>query len=469
MTEDIQDIYELTPLQKGILFHGLYAPEEGLYFIQFSYAVEGNLNIDAMEYAWEQITARHTILRTDFFWEEIDKPLQVVHKQVDVPLEQEDWRNLTPAQKDDQLQSFLIRDRQRGFDFSKAPLTRMTVIRLDEQSYQIVWSKHHLILDGWSGALVIREFFQLYQAFCQKIDVPLQPGIPFKNYISWLRKQDLSEAEAYWRRTLKNINTATPLTYIEDRTLSKHEERYDEETLVLSEAMTQQLQYLAQRHRLTINTLFQGAWALLLSRYSCQQQIVYGCGVSGRPVDLEGTESMVGVFINTLPICVDVDPEQSLLPWLEQLQAQLVEMRQYEYSPLVDVQGWSNVPRGLPIFESIVVFENYPSAQINSSSNNEENALEFHDFTGFYKTNYPLNVIGYPGNQLKFGINYDCHRFASTTITSVLSQFEILFQNILANPDIKLQDLLLLTPAQYQVSQALVKEMTFNFNLALSH
>ncbi|MEM1256714.1 MAG: condensation domain-containing protein [Cyanobacteria bacterium P01_H01_bin.21] len=466
MTDDIQDIYELTPLQKGILFHGLYAPEEGLYFIQFSYAVEGNLNIEAMKYAWERLVARHAILRTNFFWEEIDKPLQVVHQQVTVPLEQEDWRSIAPEQHADRLKSFLIADRQRGFDFSKAPLTRMTVIRLSDRSYQIVWSKHHIILDGWSGALVMGEFFQLYQAFCQRTEVPFQPGIPFKNYISWLRKQDLSKAEAYWRRTLKDIKTATPLAYIEDKALSNHEEKYDEETTILSITQTQQLQALAQQHRLTINTLFQGAWALLLSRYSCHEEIVYGCGVSGRPVDLDGTESMVGVFINTLPVRVNVDPEQSLISWLEQLQAQLVEMRQYEYSPLVDVQGWSNVPRGLPMFESIVVFENYPSAQASISG---EETLEFQNFTGFYKTNYPLNIIGYPGSQLKLGINYDCRRFESTTISSMLNHFTILFENIVTNPNVKLRELLLLTPAQHQLSQTLVKEMTFDFDLALSH
>ena len=466
MADNIQDIYELTPLQKGILFHGLYAPEGGLYFIQFSYAVRGELNIDALKYAWKQLLARHTILRTKFFWEEIDKPLQVVQRQATVPLEQKDWRDIDPAQQLKRLNEFLIHDRQRGFDFSQAPLMRMTIIRLSDQSYQIIWSKHHLILDGWSGALVMGEFFQFYQAFCQETEISLQPGIPFKNYISWLRKQDLSKAEVYWRRTLSNFTAATPLTYIEDNNLSSHEEKYDEEILALSETTTQQLQALAQQHRLTLNTLFQGAWALLLSRYSCHQRVVYGCGVSGRPVDLDGTEAMVGVFINTLPVCVNVEPRQFLLPWLEQLQAQLVEMRQYEYSPLVEVQGWSDVARGSSLFESIVVFENYPSAQVSSSG---KDTLEFNDFTGFYKTNYPLNVIGHPGPELQLGINYDCQRFNASTIGSILEHFKILFQNMVSNPDVQLQDLLLLTPEQDQLVQELSNDMVFNFDLALSH
>ena len=466
MADDIQDIYELSPLQKGILFHGLYAPEEGLYFIQFSYAVAGNLNIDALEQAWQQLVARHTILRTNFYWEEIDKPLQVVHRQVTVPLAQEDWRGLNAADQAQQLTAFLKRDRQRGFDFSTPPLMRMTVIRLSDRDYQIVWSKHHLILDGWSGALVMGEFFRLYQAFCRGENLQLPPGIPFKRYITWLRQQDLPQAEGYWRSVLGDINTATPLTYLEDASLSDREEKYDEALIRLSAIATDQLQTLAQQHRLTLNTLFQGAWALLLSRYSCQNQVVYGCGVSGRPVDLDGTESMVGVFINTLPVCVNVEPEQSLLPWLQSLQTQLVELRQYEYSPLVEVQGWSNVPRGLPLFESIVVFENYPSAQVSNTADAE---LEFQDFTGFYKTNYPLNVIGHPGTQLTLGINYDCRRFEATTIAGILKHFEILLQDMVANPYAQLQNLLLLSPAQRQQTQTLAKDMTFNFDLAACH
>lgn len=466
MAEDIQDIYELSPLQKGILFHSLYAPEAGLYFIQFSYTLRGKLNADFLERAWQQLIARHTVLRTSFYWEEIDKPLQVVHQQVKVPLEQEDWRGIEPMEQAKRLKTFLKRDRARGFDFTKAPLMRVSVIRLGNQSYQLVWSKHHLILDGWSGALVMGELFQLYQAFCQGQAVPLSKGIPFKNYISWLRKQDLSEAELYWRRTLSNVKAHTPLTYIENKNLSNYEEKYDDDLIAISATTTNQLQTLAQRHRLTLNTLFQGAWALLLSRYSCQTQVVYGCGVSGRPVDLDGTESMVGVFINTLPVCVNVAPEQPLLLWLKQLQAQLSEMRQYEYSPLVEVQGWSQVPRGLPLFESIVVFENYPSAQANSPGEAE---LELLDFTGFYKTNYPLNVIGYPGLELKIGINYDRRRFESATITGILKHFEVLLQEMVAHPNLQLQNLLLLTPAQHRQAQALAKEMTFNFDLAMSN
>jgi hypothetical protein len=459
-TENIEDIYELSPVQKGILFHGLYAPEMGLYFIQFSYTVRGNLNVVAFERAWQQVIARHTILRTSFYWEEIDKPLQVVHRQVKVPLEQQDWRGIESTEQQERLESFLKCDRDRGFDFSQAPLMRVTLIRLADEVYQIIWSKHHLILDGWSGPLVFKEVIQLYEAFCQNQDVSLALCRPFKDYIAWLRKQDLSKAEEFWRRLLSGVKAPTPLSHIEVDNSSNQTERYDEEQIKLSAATTATLQSLARQHQLTLNTLFQGAWAFLLSRYSCQNAIVYGCGVSGRPVELVGVESMVGVFINTLPVRVQVDPEQFLLPWLKQLQAQQVEMRQYEYSPLVDVQGWSEVPRGIPLFESIVVFENYPTL---GNVHKGEQKLEIEKFTSFYKTNYPLNVIGYPGSELAIGINYDSRRFDAATIVGILWHFEILLEDIAMNPEVRLKDLSLLTPEQKRFALLLEKEVTFDF------
>ncbi|MEM8546233.1 MAG: condensation domain-containing protein, partial [Cyanobacteria bacterium P01_H01_bin.119] len=198
---------------------------------------------------------------------------------------------------------------------------------------------------------------------------------------------------------------------------------------------------------------------------SGEEQVVYGCGVSGRPVDLPGTESMVGVFINTLPVCVEVIPSQALLPWLSQLQQQLVDLRQYEYSPLTEVQGWSQVPRGTALFESIVVFENYPSPEASGS---EDADLTFENFTGFYKTNYPLNVIGHPGPRLSLGINYDCRRFEAATISGILHHFELLLQAMATHPNAQLQDLQLLSAAQRQLARTLSTEMAFDFELALS-
>jgi hypothetical protein len=459
--ENIEDIYELSPVQKGILFHSLYAPELGLYFIQFSYTLRGLLNVVAFDSAWQQVAARHTALRTSFYWEEIDKPLQVVHRQVKVPLEQQDWRGIDPVEQQKRLESFLKSDRSSGFDFSQAPLMRLTLIRLADYSYQLVLSKHHLILDGWSSALVMKEFVQLYEALCQGQDVPLASCRPFGDYIAWLRKQDLSKAEVFWRWLLSKVKAPTPLTNLDVDNLSSQEERYDEQQLKLSEATTAALQSLARQHQLTLNTLVQGAWTVLLSYYSCKNDVVYGCTVSARPVDLMGAESMVGMFVNTLPVRVKVDAQQYLLPWLKQLQAQQVEMRQYDYSPLVEVQGWSEVPRGTPLFESIFVFENYPVARVLREW---EGDVELQNSSDFYKTNYPLTVVAYPGSELVLGISYDCRRFDAATIATILEHFKILLQGMVTNPEVRLKDLSLLTVTEQYITLRLEKEVNFDFD-----
>ncbi|MEH2121095.1 amino acid adenylation domain-containing protein [Nostoc sp.] len=447
--ENIQDIYELSPLQQGILFHSLSAPESAVYFVQLCYALRGNFNISAFEQAWQQVTVRHTILRTSFYWENLEKPIQVVHQQVKVALLQYDWCNLNSVEQQERLKEFLVSDRASGFDFSQAPLMRLFLIRITDDSYYFVWSKHHLLLDGWSTALVLKEVIELYELLCQGENVPVAPSPDYGDYIGWLQQQDLSKAEVFWKHALSGIQAPTPLISPYINNLSNQEESDKSERIKLSQTTTAALQSLVRQHQITLNTLVQGAWAVLLGRYSGESDVVYGATVSGRPVDLIGAESIVGMFINTLPVRVKLDVEQFLIPWLKQLQAQLVELRQYEYSPLIEVQGWSEVPRGLPLFENIFVFENYPTEQI---LNNYKEKLEIQSISVFDKTNYPLTVTAIPGTELEIIISYDCYRFDTATITRMLGHFQTLLQGIVTDPQMCLKDLPLLTePERHQL------------------
>ncbi len=441
--DKIEDIYELSPAQQGILFHSLYSPNSGVYFVQQCYTLRGNLNIVAFEDAWQQVVTRHTALRTSFYWENLDKPVQVVNRQVKVPLKQYDWRGIEPAFQQEQLEAFLESDRKQGFDLSQESLIRLTLIRLSDDSYQFVWSKHHLILDGWSTALVLKDVVQRYEALCQGQNVPDTRSRSYGDYIAWLQQQDLSKAETFWRQVLSGIQAPTPL--ISPNLDKPHPVEYDEQQVKLSQTTTAALQFLARQHQLTLSTLVQGAWAILLSRYSREEDVIYGSTVSGRPADLAGAESMVGLFINTLPVRVNVDANTALLPWLEQLQAQLVEMRQYEYSPLVEIQGWSEVPRGLPLFESIVVFENYPVDRVLRESKVN---IEIQNVTAFDRTNYPLTAIAIPGSELEFKISYDRNRFDCATITRMLGHFQTLLEGMATNPKSLLKDLPLLTKGE---------------------
>ena len=462
-TENIQDIYELSPIQQGILFHCIYAPESGFYFVQKIFSLCGNLNFVAFNHAWQQVVARHTSLRTGFYWEEINKPLQVVYEQVEVSIERQDWRGLDLGEQQQRLESFLQSDRVKGFDLSQECLMRLTLFQLDDTTYKFIWTSHFINMDGWSVALVLSEFVRLYEAFCQDKEASLTPGSSFKSYISWLHKQDSDKAEIFWRQQLKGLKAPTPLTNLYVEQSSSREQKYDCQRSLLSEATTAALKSLAPKHQLTLNTLIQATWALLLCRYTGKQKVVYGYTTAGRPVDLVGVESMVGMTINSLPVWVEVDEQQQLITWSQQLQKQLVEMRQYEYSPLVEIQGWTELPRDVPLFESLVVFEKVPMLATFQVSQGEL-AIEMTDI--LYKTNYPLNIVIYPFTQLTLEISYDSSRFDAVTITGILQHLKTLLQNIVANPQARLKDLTLLTPVEQELAQLLAREAEFDFDFA---
>ncbi|MEO1374371.1 MAG: condensation domain-containing protein [Cyanobacteria bacterium J06635_10] len=453
---NIEDIYELTPVQKGILFHCLYDEQSALYFFQHIFTLRGNLDIDAFEKAWQLVVDRHTILRTGFYWKEAENPLQIVYKQVKVPLNQHDWRDLESVEQKKQLESFILSDRKQGFDFSQPCLMRQTLIRLTDDYYQFVWTYHFIIIDGWTGPLIIQDFVQIYEALSQNKQISLAPTRPFRDYIDWLQQQDISKAEIFWRKALQGVKVPTPLTYIEKLDqLSTQEEKYDEERIKLSSTITQAIQSLAIQNRLTLATIVNGIWVILLGRYTRRNNILYGCTVTGRPVDLDGAESMIGMFVNTLPIYAQIDIEQPLLSWLQNLQKQLVAARDYEYTPLTEIHGWSEVPRNLSLFESIVVIENFPVSQFLEE---RKINLEIQYTQLYYRNNYPLNLVVYPNEELLIAFSYDYRKFGTDTIAGILQDIKLLFQQMTTNPNLKIKDLTFSTPRQQLITSTLEKE-----------
>ncbi|MBF1988706.1 MAG: amino acid adenylation domain-containing protein, partial [Fischerella thermalis M58_A2018_009] len=445
--KNIADFYPLSPMQQGILFHCLADPKSGVYFDQFSCTIEGNLNIAAFHRAWQQVLNRHSILRTCFLWEGLKEPVQVVHRQVKLPFVHQDWRHLSSVAQQEQIEAFLPSDRCQGFNLTVAPLMRLLLIQLTDHSYHFIWSSHHLLLDGWSVPLIFQEVLAFYKTFAQGQTLFLPSPRPYRDYIVWLQQQNLFEAETFWRQTLKGFTAPTKIGENQNNQQTSTD-NYKEQQLRLQASTTAALQSLAQKHQLTLNTLVQGAWALLLNRYSGEADVLFGVTVSGRPAALPKAESMVGLFINTLPFRVEVDPEAFLLPWLKQVQVQQVETRQYEYSPLVEIQGWSEVNRGLPLFESILVFENYP---VDISLSEPGLDLAIKNFRSIEQTNYPLTLSVIPGRELLLTIAYnEGERFAAATIERMLGHLATLLNTMVANPQQRLKELSLLTAAEKQ-------------------
>lgn len=427
---NVKDIYPLTPIQQGILFHTLYSPKAGEYIMQMVCTLRGNLNAGAFERAWQRVVDRHAVLRTAFVWEGFDEPLQVVRGTVKLPWEQKDWRENSPAQQEELRQLFLKADRQRGFELTDAPLMRCTLIRTADDTHNIVWTFHHLLLDGWCLPLIMKEVALFYEAICDGKELDLELPRPFRDYIAYLQKRDLSQAESFWRQRLKGYSEPVQLpseVFPESITRDAGHQR----DLELSATATKSLQTLARQQQLTLYTLLQSAWGLLLSRYSGQDDVVLGVTVSGRPTELTGVESMIGLFINTLPARVVITPETPLLDWLKNLQRAQLEAQQYEYSPLNRVQKWSDLPPAAPLFESILVFENYMAEDLTGQL---IGGVAIVDSYAVERTNYPLTVTIRPGTKLALRILYDEKRFSAATIDRILMHLGNLLESFAENP-----------------------------------
>jgi len=435
----VQDFYPLTPMQEGMLFHSLMDPGAGVYVKQTTHALKGELNVSALESAWKELVARHPILRTYFILEDLKKPVQVVKPNVRAEIYQEDWSGLPDEDQDQRLRDFLQADISNGFDLSQPPLMRLSLIKLADDKHRLVWTWHHILMDGWSEGLLIKELFQWYKAGCQNRKLRLPRLRPFREYLYWLQQQDLSTAEAFWRRTLKGFTKPISLA----RTLSAKDEvqrspAFEKKGVLLSKDATAALQSFTRQHHFTLNTLLQAAWGLILSRYSGQQDVLFGVVVSGRPAELAGVDSMIGLFVNTLPVRIQVNPQSGLLLWLSDLQTRQAEALRFDYSPLSEIQKWSEGPRGVPLIESILAFEMSSLSTAVPTRMEQNVGLRIEDTHGTLQISNPLSILIQPGRQLLLGISYDGRRFAGELIERLLADFQYLLEKFVAQPEQKL-------------------------------
>ena len=446
--QNIEDIYPLSPMQQGMLFHSLYAPDSGVYVEQLGLEIHGQLDVTALEQAWQRCIDHHASLRTAFVWEKLEQPLQVVGRQVKLPIDRRDWRSLSADEQRSQLEDWLQADQRQGFTLSKAPLMRLTLIHLGEERAYFLWSHHHLLLDGWSASLLLKQVLEQYQAICQGQTLPLEPARPYRDYIAWLQQQDIAIAERFWRQYLQGLTTPTQIQAQTPAQSSPETivPRHAEHVVRLTADATAQFQGFAQQHGLTLNTLIQGAWAILLSRYSGSTEVVFGTTVSGRSPNLVGSESMIGLLINTLPVRTQVTPKQGLVDWLRQLQTQQAEARQYDYTPLSQIQQWSEVEAGTQLFDSLLVVENYPVAlQMDDDAD-----LQIYPIRAVEQTNYPLTVIVEPDTSLTFKLIYDCDRFSDDFICRFGQHLQILLEAIPTESQQSLASLPILSPTERQ-------------------
>ncbi len=359
--KNVVDIYALAPLQQLMLAHALADRQSTALVEQFRCTLRGRLDIAALRAAWEAAVARHPLLRTCFAWEGMKKPVQIVRQRVELPWCELDWRAIAPLDQSQRTVALLEDDRQQGFDITRPPLVRVQLIRTAEECWLLVWTCHHLVLDGWSAALVLREVFEHYDRALRGAAPAEQPAGQFRDYLAWLFEQDAAAADAYWRRELADHRIPTRLSIELPTGDQRQRERgHDECVLTISRDETAALTKLAAAQRVSVNTLVQAAWSVLLTRYCETEDVVLGVVVSGRPPHLRGVEATVGPFMNNVPLRVRVAADDLLMDVLARLQHKQAELQAFEHCPLEQIVRAAGLPDGCRLFDTLLVFENYP-------------------------------------------------------------------------------------------------------------
>ena len=399
--DQLVDLYPLSPLQQGMLFHSLYDDQDSAYLNQLQVEID-DLDVERFQRAWQNVLMRHEILRSGFL-ERAGTPLQWVARTVELP-----WFEADCREREDLSGALerLAEEQRAPFDLTAPPLMRLALVKIAGSRHCFIWTRHHLLLDGWSTSQLIGEVLRCYAGAA----LPPTEG-RYRDYITWLQCRDADASEAYWRDQLQHLDAPTHLVSAMPR---PHEAQagHQEITLSLDSTTTQRLEDFAKATRITLNTLMQGAWALLVARYTGQDSICFGATVAGRPAELPAAEQLIGPFINTLPVIVSLDPSLRVNEWLCQLQAQNLASREHEHTPLYEIQRWAG-QGGQALFDSLVVFENYPvDAALHQNLPGE---LVFGEVANREQTNYPVTLVVFQKEVLELCCSYSRSQLDDST------------------------------------------------------
>ncbi|PMU22634.1 MULTISPECIES: non-ribosomal peptide synthase/polyketide synthase [unclassified Pseudomonas] len=436
----VQDVYALSPMQEGMLFHTLADDSSGLYINQISLPVHG-LDTERFAAAWQSVIEREDILRTSFHWQDgLSAPVQIVHRQAELPLLIEDWRGQDISEQ--AIGARATADYLQGFDLARAPLQRVLLLRLEDDRYQMIWTCHHILMDGWSSSRLFGEVMQFYA----QGHVPTRNG-RYREFIEWLQRQDQRALEGFWRSRLATLEQATSLNqamfprHVED--LPGHQALYSRWDAV----QTARLQQACRALQITPNTLIQGAWLLLLQRFTGQNTVVFGATVAGRPAGLANADNILGLFINTLPVIQTLEPAQPLDQWLQALQACNMDIREHAHAPLADIQRWSGLG-GQGLFDSIIVFENYPIDE--RLGEQQDTGLSFGESRNHDVTNFAMDLAVNLGEQLSIEYLFLRNAFSVEAVEQIRRCMEDTLEAMIVTPTARLGNLQRLGAEQWR-------------------
>ncbi len=432
---EIEDIYILSPMQEGLLFQTRYEPDSQAYFEQLSWRFTGKLRIDLLTRSFHTLIQRHAVLRTAFVYANVAQPLQVVFKKREFTPIRENLAHLSPVEQEEYLSNYLTRDRECGFDLKQAPLMRVAIFQLDDaaRSHQIVWSHHHLLMDGWCLGILSRELMQVYDFFDAGSAPALPTPVPYREYIRWLAAQNRDASKAYWKEYLsgyEQVASLSPFQSLEKSEFPNSGYRLTEVDFRLGEELSERLHRFTGEHGVTLNTVLKLVWGILLARYNNSEDVLFGAIVSGRPSEIQGIEEMIGLFINAVPVRIRFRNEQTISTILRDLQQEALEGEQHHYTPLAEIQAECSELRKL--FDHLFLFENYPLDHTVSQS---EPNLKIDRVQTYEQTHYDFNIMLAPGRDILIKFSFNEQIYPAHEMNRLVAHFKTAIRSVLEHPE----------------------------------
>ncbi|MBU7319853.1 amino acid adenylation domain-containing protein, partial [Paenibacillus oleatilyticus] len=443
---ELENVYTLTPMQKGMLFHNLMDSESGAYFEQVTFDLQGSFDVGAFSKSLDLLVQRHEALRTNFISGWKDEPVQIVFRDRGCELHYEDVSGLPEAEREKFAADFAALDKAKGFDLAQDSLMRVAILRTGDQAHHFIWSHHHILMDGWCMFSMIKEVFDSYFAFYEQRQPELAPVTPFAQYIEWLEKQDTNAASSYWSDYLAGYDQQTLLP--QEKSRHKQEGYVPiEMDFELSKELSERIERVARQNQVTVSTLVQTVWGLMLQTYNNSKDVVFGCVVSGRPADIPGVESMIGLFINTIPVRIQSTAGESFADVMRRTQEQALASGAYDTYPLYEIQALSEQKREL--ISHIMVFENYPAEQrIEQMVGGGKKALAISNIQAPEQTNYDFDVTVIPDERILLRFSYNALTFNEAGVRRIFGHFARMMEQVASNPNIGVNELGLLTDSE---------------------
>ncbi|MGF7533043.1 amino acid adenylation domain-containing protein [Bacillus mexicanus] len=441
-SSEIENVYPLTPMQKGMLFHSLLDEDSHSYFEQASFSIQGELKINWFKASLERLCETYAVLRTRFYSGWNDTPLQIVYKKQKPQIHFADLRDIEEPRREDEIAAYQKEDKAKGFDLARDPLMRIAIFRMEDRKYHLIWSFHHIVMDGWCLSLITKEVFEHYYALQKGRETEAPSAAPYSDYIEWLGRQDQGAAKRYWCEYLDGYKGET--RFLHKR--PQHEQKayaYANVSYELDPEQTKRLQQIANQHQVTLNSLIQTLWGILLQKYSGSGDVVFGSVVSGRPAEIPGAEQMIGLFINTIPVRIRCDEDSSFIETMQMVQQNALASQAYDTYPLYEIQAQTEQKQNL--IDHILIFENYPIGQQVEEAGHHDTELSITNFHMQEHSHYDLNVVVIPGEQLAVHFGFNENDYEKSEMERLRGHFEQLMQQVLQNPSVKIEELELLT------------------------